>query len=234
MTSPAQLGFGSPGAPGSKQEAAYKRDHLTWITLNCGVRLLVRTEAGFVFKGFWDELEKLTGYTLADGHADDWGFANRPNRNNPSVLSLHAYGLATDGNAESNPNTHDGRIHTNLPIPETHALAAKWHLRWGADYTGNTKDPMHVEWIGSLQELIDFVAQLQSLVVNPPQEEEDMLIIYRCKDNSHSPLEILSDHGVLIGIPDGEDAIDLVKGGAKYIDLEPPLFDAIKAKAGIN
>lgn len=73
-------------------------------------------------------------------------FEDRANVNNPSVLSLHAYGLACDLNADANPNGSAGygRSGTYVLPPETHDIANKWGFVWGGDFTG-TPDPMHLE-----------------------------------------------------------------------------------------
>lgn len=192
-------GWGNPGKPGSAQEAKYKRDHLVWVVLNCGVRLYLRREVAPLIKGFWDELEELTGYSLADqGVPDDWGFANRPNRNNPNVLSNHAWGLAADGNSEENPNTHDGKIHTDLPVDVVRRLAAKYGLRWGGDYSGKTRDPMHVEFVGTPNQARALVVELgldkpkvtEQSHADPIVLEDDMLpTIYTPVDDSGSAVD---------------------------------------------
>jgi D-alanyl-D-alanine carboxypeptidase-like protein len=73
-------------------------------------------------------------------------FADRANVNNPSRLSLHAYGLACDINYDANCNgcAGYGRTGTYVLPPETHDIAAKWGYVWGGDFTG-TPDPMHLE-----------------------------------------------------------------------------------------
>lgn len=140
MSNAQARGWGNPDGKG------YRAAHIVTITLNCGVRLHVRREVAHLFKGFFDELEQTTGYSLADqGQPDDWGYNNRDIRGRPGVKSNHAWGLAVDANAEENP-MRDALV-TNMP-PETAALAAKWGLRWGASYTGR-KDAMHFEFEGT-------------------------------------------------------------------------------------
>lgn len=160
--------WGDPGAPGSEHERHWKAANLTWVTLRCGVQLLVNKGVAPLFKGFWDDLEAETGYSLADrGAPDDWGFANRPNRNNPKAPSRHSRGLATDGNAEENPNTHDGRLHTNMPVAAVRRLCKKYSLRWGGDYSGKTRDTMHVEFVGSPHDARAAVAALGAPTPTP-------------------------------------------------------------------
>lgn len=138
-------GWGNPDA------ANYRRDHIITVTVQ-GVRLPVRREVAPLFVGFLNELCSTTGYDL-DDVADDWGYANRcirgtgPGTSRPCVKSNHSWGLAIDINATKNPMTFNGRLITDMPAA-TGAIAAKWGLRWGANYTGTSKDAMHFEFMG--------------------------------------------------------------------------------------
>lgn len=167
-------GWGWPGAPGSAEDRAYQRDHLTTVTLNCGVRLRVRKEVAPLFKGFFDELEAETGYSLADeGALDDWGFNNRDIRGRPGVKSNHAWGLAVDGNSEENPMGAPRR--TNFPVEATHRLAAKWGLFWGFDYQSRP-DTMHFEFLGKPGDVSKYPTSAplaRPIPITPPEPEED-------------------------------------------------------------
>lgn len=157
MVAPAnERGWGWPGAPGSTQDRKYRRDHLVWVEAG-GVKLLIRKEVADLFVGFIGELT-AGGYRL-NVRADDWGYANRDVRGRPGVKSNHAWGLAVDLNATTNPMTNDGRNHTDLP-PGISKLAAKYGLRWGGDYTGSRKDPMHFEFIGTPRDAQEYVRHL--------------------------------------------------------------------------
>lgn len=156
MVEPAnERGWGWPGAPDSAADRKYRRDHLTWVEAG-GIRLLVRKEVAPLFVGFIRELT-AGGYRL-NGSADDWGYANRDVRGAPGVKSNHAWGLAVDLNATTNPMTNDGRNHTDMP-PGISRLAAKYGLRWGGDYSGR-KDPMHFEFIGTPADAQEYVRHL--------------------------------------------------------------------------
>lgn len=152
MTEPAnKRGWGWPGAPNSAEDRRYRANHIIALEVQ-GVKLYVRQEVARLFKGFIDELCSLKGrngrlYRL-DVNADDWGYANRDVRGRPGVKSNHAWGLAVDLNSATNPMTEDGRTHTDLPS-NVSSLASKWGLRWGGDYTGSRRDPMHFEFIGT-------------------------------------------------------------------------------------
>ena len=74
-------------------------------------------------------------------------FEDRTNRNNPSVLSFHAFGIACDLNSGVNANgssaqSLQGRQFA-LPMA-THDVVAKFCMDWGGDFRG-TPDPMHIE-----------------------------------------------------------------------------------------
>ncbi len=71
----------------------------------------------------------------------------RYNTNDPSRLSLHAYGIAIDINPSSNPNTNDGVCHSDIPSCVVDAFK-KYGFFWGCDYSGSIRDAMHFEWRG--------------------------------------------------------------------------------------
>jgi hypothetical protein len=80
-----------------------------------------------------------------------FGFENRANVNNPSMASFHAYGLALDINASSNPNgtSNRGKAAGHFQLPsETDAIATKYGCEWLGD-----SDPMHIECHASPDEI---------------------------------------------------------------------------------
>lgn len=186
MSTASERGWGYPGAPGSTAERTYRRLYITTIEIG-GVRLAVRREVAHLFEGFISEL-LATGYRL-DVNADDWGFANRDIRGRPGVKSNHAWGLAVDLNAIDNPMTgahpdhagdsgHDGRgVHTDMPA-QTAALAAKWGLTWGANYSGSRKDAMHLEFVGTPQDVTKYPLRTTPRPTpTPPMEATGMKLI---------------------------------------------------------
>lgn len=88
-------------------------------------------------------------------------FEDRANVNNPSVLSLHAYGLACDLNSDANPNGSPGYGRSGMYVlpPESHDIMNKWGFVWGGDFTG-TPDPMHAECHLSPQQVAAITATL--------------------------------------------------------------------------
>jgi hypothetical protein len=80
---------------------------------------------------------------IDEGTFDDWGYAYRMVRGNPTKLSCHSSGTAIDLNATQHPL---GKAGTFPPekVPMIQALAKKYGLTWGGDYK-NRKDEMHFE-----------------------------------------------------------------------------------------
>ena len=102
--------------------------------------------------------------------ADDWGFAFRPNVNDPNSLSNHASGTAIDLDATEHPNgVATSRTFTPGQIAEVHEILEELEgtIRWGGDYT-NTPDAMHFEVLrgpGSLRKVAKKIRKIQ----NPPK-----------------------------------------------------------------
>ena len=67
------------------------------------------------------------------------------NSRRPGRTSQHAYGNAIDINPSRNPFRTS---QTDMP-PSVSAMAAKWGLSWGGDWSARSRDPMHFEWDGS-------------------------------------------------------------------------------------
>lgn len=158
MATPADRGWGNPGRKhGDAQATEYGRRHITTITTSDGSKFAVRKELEHVFLGFLNEII-ARGYRIKGEVLDDWGWFVRLIAGT-DVLTNHAWGLAIDVNAMTNPQ---GRVlRTDMPafVPEA---AKRWGLRWGGNYT-NRPDGMHFEWIGSRDEALRFVADLKTL-----------------------------------------------------------------------
>jgi hypothetical protein len=92
--------------------------------------------------GFASEFHQLIE-PIDAGTFDDWGYAYRMVRGNPTKLSCHSSGTAIDLNATQHPL---GKAGTFSPekVPMIQALAKKYGLTWGGDYK-NRKDEMHFE-----------------------------------------------------------------------------------------
>ena len=80
---------------------------------------------------------------IDEGTFDDWAYAYRMVRGNPTKLSCHSSGTAIDLNATKHPL---GKYDT-FPaekIPMIRALAKKYGLKWGGDFKSRPDD-MHFE-----------------------------------------------------------------------------------------
>lgn len=94
--------------------------------------------------GFLEEFHQLIE-PIDEGTLDDWGYAFRMIRGSEDRLSNHSSGTAIDVNATQHPL---GKIGTfpSEKVPMIRALAKKYGLKWGGDYSGR-KDEMHFEVI---------------------------------------------------------------------------------------
>jgi len=84
---------------------------------------------------------------LAGGTPDDWGYAYRTDRNDPTELSCHASGTAIDLNATRHPNGTEPTA--SLTVAQIATIGAildelDHTVAWGGNFT-HTKDPMHYE-----------------------------------------------------------------------------------------
>lgn len=111
------------------------------IVRSDGVRLPVNEKVKVLIALLCDETERR-GYNLVPGWC--WGYACRKIRGS-STWSNHAWGLAVDLNAPTNPMTSS--LKTDMPswMPD---MWNRYHFRWGGDYAGR-KDAMHYEYMGT-------------------------------------------------------------------------------------
>jgi len=124
-----ESGYNSPGGffPVPKPE-------LATVKSKGGASAQVAVKYKERFQGLVDYLDNTNpGYIKVLG-----GYNNRPNVNNPSVPSWHAYGAALDINPSENPN---GSTKTTLP-PGIGMVAKSFGLGWGMNWK-SVKDPMH-------------------------------------------------------------------------------------------
>lgn len=124
-------------------------------TIANGVTVPVRAVAVPVFKAM-GEIMLAHGYHVRQD--DTWGLDVRKIRGS-SNWSNHAWGLAVDINASTNPM--GARLVTDMPAQMVAqikqirtARTGQQVLRWGGDYTGR-KDAMHFEVIATPGELAE-------------------------------------------------------------------------------
>ena len=105
-------------------------------------KLRCAESVGPLLAGFAAEFHELIE-PIDQGTYDDWGYAYRMVRGNPTKLSCHSSGTAIDLNATQHPLGNAGTFPPEK-APMIQALAKKYGLTWGGDYK-NRKDEMHFE-----------------------------------------------------------------------------------------
>ena len=151
------------------------KSQIKTVTLSNGVKLPVH-------KRIADLVTFLGNETLRRGYdidaAESWGYAPRrirglEKRTDVGSWSNHAYGLAVDLNARSNPITDNGKVVTNMPdwLPK---LWKSYGFQWGGDFRGKRKDPMHFEFMGTQDDADKYTSKIP---VNPPNTQARTLRI---------------------------------------------------------
>lgn len=136
------------------------------------LRLPVRREIAPLVVGLVRDLEKAQDRKFHIGWC--WGGACRA-ISGTSTPSNHSYYLAIDLNAPNNPymtaaahrlphplrkHFNNGKLLRSDMPKDASAIARRWGFRWGGDYT-TKPDPMHYEFMGSVQEALDRVHRLE-------------------------------------------------------------------------
>jgi hypothetical protein len=80
---------------------------------------------------------------IDEGTFDDWAYAYRMVRGNPTKLSCHSSGTAIDLNATKHPLGKVGTFPAEK-VPMIRALSKKYGLKWGGDFKSRA-DEMHWE-----------------------------------------------------------------------------------------
>jgi hypothetical protein len=95
---------------------------------------------------------------IDEGTFDDWGYAYRMVRGNPTKLSCHSSGTAIDLNATKHPL---GKYDTFAAekVPMIRALAKKYGLKWGGDFKSRPDD-MHFEVEVSMTKAHELITKL--------------------------------------------------------------------------
>jgi len=125
--------------------APASRSSIVTLRRHDGMALPVHKDIAELVRVLCDVTE-WRGYNLLPGQC--WGYAPRLVRGSKSTWSNHAWGLAVDLNAPSNPMTDNGRLVTNMPKWMSQ-LWKSYGFRWGGDYPGARKDAMHFEYMGT-------------------------------------------------------------------------------------
>jgi hypothetical protein len=128
------------GWPASKDQAEI--DIQTYLVPGTERKLRCASAVAPLLIGFASEFHQLIE-PIDAGTFDDWGYAYRMVRGNPTKLSCHSSGTAIDLNATQHPLGKAGTF-SHEKVPMIQALAKKYGLTWGGDYK-NRKDEMHFE-----------------------------------------------------------------------------------------
>lgn len=145
------------GRPSGPNDAAWQAQNLVpyavpWTGHSVMVHAKVRASLDRVLTEYWTEIGHDQSVISKYGLADVETYNYRANRNNPSSLSNHSYGIAVDLAPNLNPNgSHwaDGGKMLPRRLIELFKFEG-W--RWGGDFgttssgaEHGTKDPMHFE-----------------------------------------------------------------------------------------
>jgi len=105
-------------------------------------KLRCAESVGPLLAAFAAEFHKLIE-PIDEGTFDDWAYAYRMVRGDPTRLSCHSSGTAIDLNATKHPM---GKYDTFAAekVPMIRALAKKYGLKWGGDFK-TRPDDMHFE-----------------------------------------------------------------------------------------
>jgi hypothetical protein len=128
------------GWPASKDQA--KIEVQSYLVPGTDRKLRCAAAVAPLLIGFASEFHQLIE-PIDAGTFDDWGYAYRMVRGNPTKLSCHSSGTAIDLNATKHPL---GKYDT-FPaekVPMIRALAKKYGLKWGGDFK-TRPDDMHFE-----------------------------------------------------------------------------------------
>lgn len=112
-----------------------------------GKRVNVHRRIGRLSDILLDEIERR-GHQIRmlGGYNNRQIFKNGKPTGRPSN---HSWGLAIDLNWDKNPETRDGKVHTDVP-EWMQDLFNRFGFAWGGDYrSGGHRDPMHFEFMGS-------------------------------------------------------------------------------------
>jgi hypothetical protein len=161
---PSSVGAGTPGSP-TKLDAINPR--LKQISTPGGAKFSVAEEASDRFQGLVNDLE-AAGYKV---NPETSGGYNKRYIAGTQTPSQHAYGLAIDVNATSNPR--GAGKSSDIPADLANRLAEKWGMTWGGNWKGETRDPMHFEVAGGGTPRVQQVAYK----TNQPGSDQPLMVV---------------------------------------------------------
>jgi hypothetical protein len=151
-------GGNAPSGGGSAGPQSLSDIHPTLASVQApgGAKFTVSAGAAPQFQGLVRDLE-AAGYKIDPSQSGGYNPRNIAGTNIPSQ---HASGLAIDINSAR--NQQGAKTASDIPPDLARSLAAKWGLRWGGDFSGNSRDPMHFEVAPSAQAPVAGRTQLAS------------------------------------------------------------------------
>lgn len=132
-------------AKGVAAEIRREADGMSVIQTGSGAKFRVSSDHSTRFQGLISDLEQL-GIDIKPDQSG--GYANR-NIRGSNTPSQHSFGKAIDLNWNENGVGSRGAIVDQLGEEKIRELAAKHGLKWGGDFKGGRRDPMHFEVDGS-------------------------------------------------------------------------------------
>jgi hypothetical protein len=128
------------GYPASKDPEAIKIK--SYLVKGTDRKLRCAESVGPLLAAFAAEFHELIE-PIDEGTLDDWAYAYRMVRGNPTKLSCHSSGTAIDLNATKHPLGKVGTFPAEK-VPMIRALSKKYGLKWGGDFKSRA-DEMHWE-----------------------------------------------------------------------------------------
>ena len=128
------------GYPASKDQDAIKIK--SYLVKGTDRKLRCAESVGPLLAAFAAEFHELIE-PIDEGTFDDWAYAYRMVRGNPTKLSCHSSGTAIDLNATKHPLGKVGTFPAEK-VPMIRALSKKYGLKWGGDFKSRA-DEMHWE-----------------------------------------------------------------------------------------
>ena len=128
------------GYPASKDPEAIKIK--SYSVKGTDRKLRCAESVGPLLAAFAAEFHELIE-PIDEGTFDDWAYAYRMVRGNPTKLSCHSSGTAIDLNATKHPLGKVGTFAAEK-VPMIRALSKKYGLKWGGDFKSRA-DEMHWE-----------------------------------------------------------------------------------------
>ena len=111
---------------------------LSWDPSKSVTRLLCHKRVAEIFP---EALATIQNDGLQDQIRTFGGCYNFRSKRSSGKLSTHSWGIAIDLNPQTNPMGKPGDMH-----PEVVEIFRRFGFKWGGDWSGRSKDPMHFQF----------------------------------------------------------------------------------------